>query len=80
MADRIRRGIEEGDVPEDTNVDAISAFYSALLRGMAVQARDGASRERLLEIVAVGMRAWPPAPKSTRDKICGGRGGSGKRG
>ncbi len=81
MADRIRRGIDEGDVPKDTNVDAMAAFYSALLRGMAVQARDGASRERLLEIVAVGMRAWPPAPKSTRDKTRGSRGRcSGKRG
>lgn len=62
MADRIRRGIDEGDVPQDTNVEALAAFYSALSRGMVVQARDGASRERLLEIVEVGMRAWPSAP------------------
>ncbi len=62
MADRIRRGIDEGDVPKDTNVEALAAFYSALSRGMVVQARDGASRERLLEIVEVGMRAWPSAP------------------
>ena len=62
MAARIQRGIDEGDVPKDTDVEALAAFYSALSRGMAVQARDGASRERLLEIVEVGMRAWPPAP------------------
>ncbi len=62
MADRIRRGVDEGDVPRDTNVEALAAFYSALSRGMVVQARDGASRERLLEIVEVGMRAWPSAP------------------
>lgn len=62
MADRIRRGVDEGDVPHDTNVEALAAFYSALTRGMVVQARDGASRERLLEIVEVGMRAWPSAP------------------
>lgn len=62
MADRIRRGIEEGDVSKDTNVEALAAFYSALSRGMVVQARDGASRDRLLEIVEVGMRAWPLAP------------------
>lgn len=61
MADRIRRGIDEGDVPKDTNAEALAAFYSALLRGMVVQARDGAPRERLLEIVEIGMRAWPPA-------------------
>jgi hypothetical protein len=61
MAARIQRGIDEGDVPTDTDVEALAAFYSALSRGLAVQARDGASRERLQEIVEVGMRAWPAA-------------------
>ena len=59
MAARVQRGIDEGDVPKDTNVEALAAFYSTLSRGLAVQARDGASRERLQEIVDVGMRAWP---------------------
>ena len=62
MADRIRKGIDDGDVPKDTNVEALAAFYSALSRGLVVQARDGASRERLLEIVEVAMSAWPSAP------------------
>ena len=62
MAARIQRGVEEGDVPKNTDVEALAAFYSALSRGMAVHARDGASRERLLEIVELGMRAWPPTP------------------
>ena len=61
MAARVQRGIDEGDVPKDTNVEALAAFYSTLSRGLAVQARDGASRERLQEIVDVGMRAWPSA-------------------
>lgn len=59
MAARIQRGIDEGDVPKDTDVEALAAFFSALSRGLADQARDGASRERLQEIVGVGMRAWP---------------------
>ena len=61
MAARIQRGIEEGDVPKDTDVEALAAFYSALSRGLALLARDGASREQLQEIVEVGMRAWPTA-------------------
>ena len=61
MADRVRRGIDEGDVPADTDADALASFYSALSRGMAVLARDGASRERLLEIAEIAMRAWPNA-------------------
>jgi AcrR family transcriptional regulator len=63
MADRIQRGIDEGDVPKDTNVEALAAFYSAVSCGMAGQARDGASRDRLLEIVEIAMRAWPSVAK-----------------
>ena len=69
LTERLRRGIQEGDVPPDTDVDALGAFFSALSRGMVVHARDGASRTRLLEIAEIGMRAWPempsgqPAPK-----------------
>jgi AcrR family transcriptional regulator len=59
MAERIRRGIADGDVPADTHPEALAAFYSTLLRGMAVQARDGAGQDRLVEIVDVAMHAWP---------------------
>lgn len=61
MAARIHRGIDEGDLPENTDVEALAAFYSTLSRGLAAQARDGASREQLQAIVEVGMRAWPEA-------------------
>jgi AcrR family transcriptional regulator len=65
FAARIRKGIADGDVPKETDVDALAAYYSALARGLAVQARDGASREKLLEIGRIGMRAWPTAPSTT---------------
>ena len=65
FAARIRKGIADGDVPKETDVDALAAYYSALARGLAVQARDGASREKLLEIGRIGMRAWPIAPSTT---------------
>jgi AcrR family transcriptional regulator len=66
MAKRIQRGIDEGDLPDSVNVQALAAFYSALSRGMAVLARDGATRDRLLEIVEIGMQAWPVAPAPRR--------------
>jgi AcrR family transcriptional regulator len=59
MAARVQRGIDEGDVPRDTDVETLAAFFGTLSRGLASLARDGASRERLQEIVEVGMRAWP---------------------
>jgi hypothetical protein len=59
MADRIHRGIAEGDMPADTDADVLAAYCSAVARGFAAQARDGASRERIAEIGRVAMRAWP---------------------
>ncbi|WP_243429509.1 TetR/AcrR family transcriptional regulator [Acetobacter sacchari] len=59
MANRLRLGVNLGDLPATTDIDALAAFYMSLIRGMVVQARDGAARERLLEIARIGMQAWP---------------------
>lgn len=67
MAARIRRGIAEGDTPPGTDAEALAAFYSTISRGLAVQARDGASCERLQEIVDFGMRAWPGRDRAGKD-------------
>jgi AcrR family transcriptional regulator len=67
MADRMRRGIANGDLPGDTDCDMLAAYYSAVARGLAVQARDGASREKLSEIGRLAMRAWPATKKHGPD-------------
>ncbi|GLQ67584.1 TetR family transcriptional regulator [Gluconobacter albidus] len=59
MAARLQEGLERGDLPTGADINALAAFYGSLLRGMAVQARDGASQERLKEIALIGMNAWP---------------------
>jgi AcrR family transcriptional regulator len=59
FAARLRKGIAAGDVPADTDVEILAAYFSTIARGLAVQARDGASRERLAEIAEVAMRVWP---------------------
>ena len=58
MAARIRKGVADGDVPEGTDCDMLAAYYSAVARGLAVQARDGASRSSRQERVA-GREEWP---------------------
>jgi AcrR family transcriptional regulator len=69
LADRLRRGIAEGDVPADTDVDALAAYFGTVFRGMAVQARDGASRTELATIGAYAMRIWPvPDGVATRGR------------
>ena len=59
MANRMRKGVADGDMPSDTDCDMLAAYYSAVARGLAVQARDAAPREKLSEIGRLAMRAWP---------------------
>lgn len=58
IAKRIKRGIEDGDVPTEIDVAAVALFYATFAHGLAIQARDGASRAALLATVDVAMSAW----------------------
>jgi AcrR family transcriptional regulator len=55
---RLRRGIAEGDVPAGTDTAGLAAFYTTVLHGLSIQARDGASREALMAVVDRAMAAW----------------------
>jgi AcrR family transcriptional regulator len=58
IADRIRRGIREGDVPVGADVEGLTAFVTALVNGLSVLARDGTSKNALNAAVDRAMRAW----------------------
>jgi AcrR family transcriptional regulator len=58
IADRIRRGIREGDVPRGTDPESLATFVAAFINGLSVLARDGASRAALNAAVDRAMRAW----------------------
>ena len=66
MKKRIERGIIEGDVPSAANPVALASFYTAVLQGMSLHAKDGASRERLKEIGEAALLAWPPKPRAKK--------------
>ena len=55
---RLRRAIADGEIPATVPVADIAAFYTTVLHGLAVQARDGASRRSQLAVVDAAMGAW----------------------
>jgi AcrR family transcriptional regulator len=71
---RLRKGVSDDDLPPGTNVKELAAYFGTIFRGMAVQARDGASRKQLLATCRLAMRAWPSRPPDTNPK--NGSGGS----
>ena len=56
---RIERDIEDGVLPPRTHAATLAGLILAVTQGMSVLARDGASREALLAMVKVALRAWP---------------------
>jgi AcrR family transcriptional regulator len=59
LAERLARAVAEGELPGDTDTEALADFYMAVLQGMAIQARDGASASALLRMAEVALCAWP---------------------
>ena len=55
---RIERGVKEGDVPANADVSGLASFYTTILHGLSIQARDGASRRTLAAAVDMAMKAW----------------------
>jgi AcrR family transcriptional regulator len=51
--DRIERGITEGHFRPDTDAAALARYLGAIIQGMSVQARDGASEEELASLAAI---------------------------
>jgi TetR/AcrR family transcriptional regulator, copper-responsive repressor len=66
---RIDRGVREGELPRGTNTATLADFYATILSGMSLQARDGASRRRLMATVESAMRAWPESPKRVAKRV-----------
>nr|WP_205930280.1 TetR/AcrR family transcriptional regulator [Rhizobium leguminosarum] len=55
FAARIERGIHEGDMKPQTTPRALARFLGAIIQGMSVQARDGASLGELLDIAVLAI-------------------------
>jgi AcrR family transcriptional regulator len=55
----IKRAVTSGELPRSTNVDRLSRFFLSVVQGMAIQARDGATRAELAGMAEVAMAAWP---------------------
>jgi AcrR family transcriptional regulator len=56
---RFERAWAESDLPADACPADLASYVVTVLRGMAVQAAGGASREELRRVVAMALRGWP---------------------
>lgn len=56
---RLAKGIDDGDLPVPPDrLDAIARYYTTVMHGLSIQARDGASRAELETVITLAMAAW----------------------
>jgi AcrR family transcriptional regulator len=63
---RLEQGVDDGELSATIDVTAIASFYMTVLDGLAIRARDGASRTALRAAVAGAMAAWKPLTTPAR--------------
>ncbi|HTF48605.1 MAG TPA: TetR/AcrR family transcriptional regulator [Pseudonocardia sp.] len=67
LRERLERGRTDGELLPEVDASAVAGYFSTVLHGMSVQARDGASRAELLAVAEAAMASW--------DALTGGRPG-----
>jgi hypothetical protein len=56
---RLARGAVDGDLTAPpATLDAIARYYTTVVQGLSIQARDGASRAELETVITCAMAAW----------------------
>jgi len=56
IIERLEQAVDMGELPADTDVEALGDYFAALLHGLSVQARDGIPKKRLLASIPVAVR------------------------
>lgn len=64
LTSRLERGQRDGDLLDTANCAAIANYYITLQQGMSIQARDGATRQTLLDIAENAMAGWKTVTRS----------------
>ena len=57
--DRLERARREGDLPPETDIQALTLFLVSVMNGISVQAISGRGSEALNRVVDLALRVWP---------------------
>ena len=63
IAGRFRQAVDEGDLPSNADPAALACYLMTVNSGLAVQAKSGVTKKRLLKAVEIAIRGWPASKK-----------------
>ncbi len=59
IADRLQRAIDAGELPAGSDAPTMARHLCAVMQGIVIQARDGATAGQLQAVAEMTMRGWP---------------------
>jgi AcrR family transcriptional regulator len=63
---RLQRAVNEGELPKHVDLGSLAIFYTTVIDGLAIQARDGVSRKSLDFATRCAMAAWDAMVQESR--------------
>jgi AcrR family transcriptional regulator len=74
IRDRLASGVTDGDITASpASLDAVARYYTTVVQGLSIQARDGATRSDLEAVISCAMAAWDTlmSPAAALDQATG---------
>lgn len=66
LAERFARAVREGDLPSDASCEMLADYVAAIQHGMSILARDGTSKDALLQVANAAVAGWSGAVEASR--------------
>ena len=67
IRERLARGVTDGDLTApESSLDGIARYYTTVVQGLSIQARDGATRDELETVITCAMAAWETFTRQDR--------------
>lgn len=61
VLERLERAQRDGQLPAGLAATGLAGLFGSLIAGLAVFAKSGASRDKLMAVIDTAMAVWPPA-------------------
>ena len=55
---RLQQGVDDGDLNHSTDLQAMTDYYTTVIQGLTMQARDGVEIEKLENVVTLALKTW----------------------
>ncbi|RFB86952.1 hypothetical protein B5K11_28235 [Rhizobium leguminosarum bv. trifolii] len=65
---RLKKGVKDGDLPPEIDINILVSTLNTLFHGMSIQARDGVEQSELENVAASAMSLIPAKPSGNKRK------------